>query len=45
MFPFLLFKQGHAEKSRIIMVGDTLKKMGNVSDGGFCEIADFDDAK
>ena len=36
-----LFLQGNAEKSRIIMVGDTLKKASNSAGGGFIDIEDF----
>ncbi|CAA6671457.1 unnamed protein product [Spirodela intermedia] len=36
---------GNAEMSRIIMVGDTLKKASNVSGGGFVEIKDLADAQ
>uniref|UniRef100_A0A803MUF9 AMP-activated protein kinase glycogen-binding domain-containing protein n=1 Tax=Chenopodium quinoa TaxID=63459 RepID=A0A803MUF9_CHEQI len=37
--------KGNAEKSRIIMVGDTLKKAGDSSDGQFLEIKDISDAQ
>uniref|UniRef100_A0A803LW74 AMP-activated protein kinase glycogen-binding domain-containing protein n=1 Tax=Chenopodium quinoa TaxID=63459 RepID=A0A803LW74_CHEQI len=37
--------KGNAEKSRIIMVGDTLKKAGDSSDGQFLEIKDIGDAQ
>lgn len=40
----LIFK-GNAEKSRIVMVGDALKKASNVSSGGFIDIKDLRDAE
>ncbi|XP_072966573.1 phosphoglucan phosphatase LSF1, chloroplastic [Typha angustifolia] len=41
IFVHSLKKGGNAEKSRIIMVGDTLKKASNGSSGGFVEIKDL----
>lgn len=40
-----LFLQSNAEKSRIIMVGDTLKKASDSSGGRFIEIKNFGDAQ
>lgn len=37
--------QGNAEKSRIIMVGDTLKKAGDSSGGRLLEAKDFGDTQ
>lgn len=37
--------QGNAEKSRIIMVGDTLKKASNDQSGGFVSIKDLGDTE
>lgn len=37
--------QGNAEKSRIIMVGDTLKKASESSGGKLIEIKDFGDTE
>lgn len=37
--------QGNAEKSRIIMVGDTLKKSSDPSGGRLVEIRDFGDTE
>lgn len=45
VFIHSLRKGGNAEKSRIIMVGDTLKKAGDSSDGRFIEIKDIGDAQ
>ncbi|KAF8390414.1 hypothetical protein HHK36_024940 [Tetracentron sinense] len=45
IFVHALKKGGNAEKSRIIMVGDTLKKASNVSDGALIEIKDYGDAQ
>ncbi|KAL3322611.1 hypothetical protein AABB24_039950 [Solanum stoloniferum] len=45
VFVHALKKGGNAEKSRIIMVGDTLKKAGDSSTGGFIEIKDFGDTE
>lgn len=44
IFVHSLKKGGNAEKSRIIMVGDTLKKASNSSDGGFSDVKDLNDA-
>ncbi|XP_058088999.1 phosphoglucan phosphatase LSF1, chloroplastic isoform X2 [Magnolia sinica] len=41
IFVHSLKKGGNAEKSRIIMVGDTLKKASNSSGGGFINTEDF----
>ncbi|XXG83929.1 hypothetical protein AAC387_Pa10g1567 [Persea americana] len=41
IFVHALKKGGNAEKSRIIMVGDTLKKASNSAGGGFIDIEDF----
>ncbi|KAF8378285.1 hypothetical protein HHK36_029624 [Tetracentron sinense] len=43
IFVHALKKGGNAEKSRIIMVGDTLKKASNGSGGGLIEIKDYGD--
>ncbi|KAI4389094.1 hypothetical protein MLD38_001357 [Melastoma candidum] len=40
-----LKRGGNAEKSRMIMVGDTLKKAGDPDDGDVVEIKDFGDTK
>ncbi|KAL6006984.1 hypothetical protein ACLOJK_032480 [Asimina triloba] len=40
-----LKKGGNAEKSRIVMVGDTLKKASNSSGGGFIDIEDVSSAQ
>ncbi|XP_038702732.1 phosphoglucan phosphatase LSF1, chloroplastic-like isoform X2 [Tripterygium wilfordii] len=45
IFVHALKKGGNAEKSRIIMVGDTLKKASESSGGGLLEIKDFGDAQ
>ncbi|CAO2836405.1 unnamed protein product [Amaranthus hypochondriacus] len=45
VFVHSLRKGGNAEKSRIIMVGDALKKASDSSDGKFIEIKDIVDAK
>lgn len=45
IFVHALKKGGNAEKSRIIMVGDTLKKASNSSGGGFVDIEDFGDTQ
>lgn len=37
--------QGNAEKARIVMVGDTLKKASETSGGKLIEIKDFGDAE
>ena len=37
--------QGNAEKSRIIMVGDTLKKASESSEGKLIEITGFGDTE
>lgn len=41
----MFFLQSNAEKSRIIMVGDTLKKASDSSGGSFTEIKNFGDAQ
>ncbi|XP_031116227.1 phosphoglucan phosphatase LSF1, chloroplastic [Ipomoea triloba] len=43
IFVHALKKGGNAEKSRIVMVGDTLKKAGESSSGSLTEIKDFGD--
>ncbi|KAJ4973492.1 hypothetical protein NE237_006666 [Protea cynaroides] len=43
VFVHALKKGGHAEKSRIIMVGDTLKRASNAPGGKLLEIKDFGD--
>ncbi|CAN4115610.1 unnamed protein product [Withania somnifera] len=45
VFVHALKKGGNAEKSRIIMVGDTLKKASDASGGGLIEIKDFGDTE
>ncbi|MCD7473596.1 Phosphoglucan phosphatase lsf1, chloroplastic [Datura stramonium] len=45
VFVHALMKGGNAEKSRIIMVGDTLKKASYSSGGGLFEIKDFGDTE
>ncbi|KAF5176918.1 Phosphoglucan phosphatase lsf1 protein [Thalictrum thalictroides] len=45
IFVHALKKGGNAEKSRIIMVGDTVKKASIGHDGGFVAIKDFGDAQ
>ncbi|XP_074585789.1 phosphoglucan phosphatase LSF1, chloroplastic [Curcuma longa] len=45
IFVHSLMKGGNAEKSRIVMVGDALKKANGAPDGGFTEIKDFKDAE
>ncbi|CAL9135186.1 Dual specificity phosphatase, catalytic domain [Musa troglodytarum] len=45
IFVHSLKKGGNAEKSRIVMVGDALKKASNVSSGGFIDIKDLRDAE
>eukprot|EP00262_Sarcandra_glabra_P018183 TRINITY_DN6457_c0_g1_i2.p1 TRINITY_DN6457_c0_g1~~TRINITY_DN6457_c0_g1_i2.p1 ORF type:complete len:510 (+),score=69.08 TRINITY_DN6457_c0_g1_i2:104-1633(+) len=45
IFVHALKKGGNAEKSRIIMVGDTLKKASNLSGDGFVDIEDFGDTQ
>ncbi|KAM3394784.1 phosphoglucan phosphatase LSF1, chloroplastic isoform X1 [Capsicum galapagoense] len=45
VFVHALKKGGNAEKSRIIMVGDTLKKASDSSGGGLIEIKDFGDTE
>ncbi|XP_020267923.1 phosphoglucan phosphatase LSF1, chloroplastic isoform X4 [Asparagus officinalis] len=47
IFVHSMKKGGNAEKSRIIMVGDTVKKASSTSDGGggFSEIKDLNDAR
>ncbi|XP_077253658.1 phosphoglucan phosphatase LSF1, chloroplastic isoform X2 [Tasmannia lanceolata] len=45
IFVHSLKKGGNAEKSRIIMVGDTLKKASNSSGGGFIDIEDIGDTQ
>ncbi|KAK9117152.1 hypothetical protein Sjap_016099 [Stephania japonica] len=45
VFIYALKKGGNAEKSRIIMVGDVLKKASNGSGGGFIEMKNFMDTK
>ncbi|XP_059282031.1 phosphoglucan phosphatase LSF1, chloroplastic isoform X1 [Lycium ferocissimum] len=45
VFVHALKKGGNAEKSRIIMVGDTLKKASDSSIGGLTEIKDFGDTE
>ncbi|KAK1299307.1 hypothetical protein QJS10_CPB14g00119 [Acorus calamus] len=45
IFVLSLKRGGNAEKSRIVMVGDALKKAGASSDGSFVEIKDFIDAQ
>ncbi|KAL7140801.1 hypothetical protein ABFS83_08G011300 [Erythranthe nasuta] len=45
VFVHALRKGGNAEKSRIIMVGDTLKKASESSDGKLIEIKDFGDTE
>lgn len=42
--PIFILK-GNAEKSRIIMVGDMLKKASNKSGGGFIDIKDLSDTE
>lgn len=37
--------QGNAEKSRIIMVGDTLKRVSESSGGKLIEVKDFGDTE
>ncbi|KAL6135775.1 hypothetical protein ACLB2K_068000 [Fragaria x ananassa] len=43
IFVHALKKGGNAEKSRIVMVGDTLRKAGSSSDERLSEIKDFGD--
>ncbi|KAM0938120.1 putative Dual specificity protein phosphatase [Dioscorea sansibarensis] len=45
IFVHSLQKGGNAEKSRIIMVGDTLKKASNSSGGEFLSITDYIEAQ
>lgn len=45
VFVHALKKGGNAEKSRIIMVGDTLKKASDSPDGGLFEIKDYGDTQ
>ncbi|XP_059645293.1 phosphoglucan phosphatase LSF1, chloroplastic [Cornus florida] len=45
IFVHALKKGGNAEKSRIIMVGDTLKKASETSGGRLIEINDFSDTE
>lgn len=45
VFVHALKKGGNAEKSRIIMVGDTLKKASDSPDGGLVEINDYGDTQ
>nr|CAN61666.1 hypothetical protein VITISV_037832 [Vitis vinifera] len=45
VFVHALKKGGNAEKSRIIMVGDTLKKASDSPDGGLVEIKDYGDTQ
>ncbi|EXC20293.1 hypothetical protein L484_020512 [Morus notabilis] len=45
IFVHALKKGGNAEKSRIVMVGDALKKASDPSDGRFSEIKDFGDTQ
>ncbi|XP_010550123.1 PREDICTED: phosphoglucan phosphatase LSF1, chloroplastic isoform X2 [Tarenaya hassleriana] len=45
IFVHAIKKGSNAEKSRIIMVGDTLKKAGDSSSGSLIEIKDFGDTK
>lgn len=45
IFVHSLRRGGNAEKSRIIMVGDILKKASNKSGGGFIDIKDLSDAE
>lgn len=45
IFVHALKKGGNAAKSRIVMVGDTLKKASDSSDGRFIEIRDFGDTQ
>ncbi|WOL14468.1 phosphoglucan phosphatase LSF1, chloroplastic isoform X1 [Canna indica] len=45
IFVHSLKQGGNAEKSRIVMVGDALKKASNVSSGEFADIKDMRDAK
>ncbi|KAK4603672.1 hypothetical protein RGQ29_012260 [Quercus rubra] len=45
VFVHALKKGSNAEKSRIIMVGDTLKKAGDSSGGRLIEIKDFTDTR
>ncbi|XP_056169918.1 phosphoglucan phosphatase LSF1, chloroplastic isoform X1 [Syzygium oleosum] len=45
IFVHALKRGGNAEKSRIIMVGDTLKKSSDPSGGKLVEIKDFGDAE
>ncbi|KAG6494045.1 hypothetical protein ZIOFF_049063 [Zingiber officinale] len=45
IFVHSLIKGGNAEKSRIVMVGDALKKANDAQGGGFTEIKDFKDAE
>ncbi|GFS45108.1 like SEX4 1 [Actinidia rufa] len=45
IFVHALRKGGNAEKSRIIMVGDTLKKASESSEGKLLEIKDFGDTE
>lgn len=45
VFVHSLRKGGNAEKSRIVMVGDTLKKTSDSSGGHFIEIKDIGDAQ
>lgn len=45
VFVHSLRKGGNAEKSRIVMVGDTLKKASDQSGGQFIEIKDIGDAQ
>ncbi|MQM13484.1 hypothetical protein Taro_046410 [Colocasia esculenta] len=45
IFVHSLKKGGNAERSRIIMVGDALKKASTLSGGGFVDIKDLDDTQ
>lgn len=45
VFVHALLKGGNAERSRIIMVGDTLKKASESSEGRLVEVKDFGDAE
>ncbi|XP_068336942.1 phosphoglucan phosphatase LSF1, chloroplastic-like [Pyrus communis] len=45
IFVHALKKGGNAEKSRIVMVGDTLKKAGDLSAGRLVEATDFGDTQ
>ncbi|KAF6165574.1 hypothetical protein GIB67_022745 [Kingdonia uniflora] len=45
IFVHAMKKGGNAEKSRIVMVGDTLKKVSNEAGGALVEIKDFGDTQ